>query len=190
MKKAFLTFLVLGLAGCTSQPVQITNTNQSQINAQVAVTGSNANAPAVSSSHSSEQQPPQSPHALPPGSVSTNPPPTGNNSGDGRNPMERAVDTSAMDAAIEKATKEFKQKPNDAAAKAVLAEAYFVRATALTEAAQYRSALGDYRRGLKLDPTNTEAQGMQDQIINIFQSLNREPPKEGAEPTPLPFKKA
>jgi tetratricopeptide (TPR) repeat protein len=104
--------------------------------------------------------------------------------------MEREIDTSEMNVAIEKAAKEFKQKPNDAAAKTALAEAYFVRATALTEAAQYRSALGDYRRGLKLDPTNTEAKEMQDQIINIFQSLNREPPKEGTEPTPLPFKKA
>ena len=104
--------------------------------------------------------------------------------------MERAVDTSVMDAAIEKANQDYQKKPSDAAAKKALAEAYFERATALTEASQYRSALGDYRRGLKLDPNNTEAKEMQDQIISIFQSLNRAPPKEGAEPTPLPFKKA
>lgn len=104
--------------------------------------------------------------------------------------MEQTVDTSDMDAAIEKAAKNFKQKPTDAAAKTALAEAYFVRATALTEAAQYRAALGDYRRGLKLDPANSEAKEMQDQIISIFQLLKREPPKEGEEPAPLPYKKA
>ena len=104
--------------------------------------------------------------------------------------MEQPVDTSEIDAAIEKAEQLFKKNPTNGAAKTALAEAYFVRATALTEAAQYRAALGDYRRGLKLDPTNAEAKDMQDQIISIFQTLNREPPKEGTEPAPLPFKKA
>ena len=183
MKQAILVFFALGLAGCAAQQAQQTSINNQPANSNPSVLRSNSDVPSISSSHSSEQ--PQSPHAMPPGS--TNAPA---NSGDsGRSPMERAIDTSAMDAAIEKAALIFKQKPNDASAKTALADAYFARATALTEASQYRSALGDYRRGLKLDPANTEAKGMHDQIISIFQSLNREPPKEGAEPPPLPFKK-
>lgn len=101
--------------------------------------------------------------------------------------MAKAIDVSQMTAAIEKADKEAKAKPNDAKAKNALAEAYFVRAFALTEAAQYRSALGDFRKGLKLNPNNEDAKQMHDQIISIFQSIGREPPKEGEEPPPMPI---
>ena len=58
----------------------------------------------------------------------------------------------------------------------------------VTEAAQYRAALGDFRKGLKLNPDDKEAQSMHDQIIEIFTSIGREPPKEGEEPAPLPLK--
>ncbi|MEJ7701898.1 MAG: hypothetical protein WKF71_19980 [Pyrinomonadaceae bacterium] len=68
-----------------------------------------------------------------------------------------------------------------------MAKALFVRAFALTEAAQYRAALGDFRKGLKLSPNDQAAQKMHDEIIRIFESINREPPKEGEEPKPLPF---
>lgn len=103
--------------------------------------------------------------------------------------MAKAIDVSQMTAAIEKADKTLKSKPNDAKARNELAEAYFARAFALTEAAQYRSALGDFRKGLKLNPGNADARQMHDQIISIFQSINREPPKEGEEPPPLPVSK-
>ena len=69
-----------------------------------------------------------------------------------------------------------------------MAKAYFVRATALTGAAQYRAALGDYRKGLKLDPKDETAQKMHDQIVGIYKQLKREPPKEGGEPAPMPIK--
>ncbi len=99
--------------------------------------------------------------------------------------MARAVDVSQMTADIEKAEKEYKQNPK---VKGALAQAYFGRAFALTEAAQYRAALGDFRKGLKLNPNDEDAKAMHDQIISIFKSINREPPKEGEEPTPLPLK--
>lgn len=99
-------------------------------------------------------------------------------------PMARPIDVAEMTAAVEKAEQEFKKNPN---AKDDLAKAYFVRATALTDAAQYRAALGDYRKGLKLNPNEEEARKMHDQILNIFKSIGREPPKEGEEPKPLPF---
>lgn len=107
----------------------------------------------------------------------------------GNSPMSKPIDVSAMTAKIEKAEKEQKAAPADAKAKENLAAAYFERAFALTEAAQYRAALGDFRKGLKLKPDDKEAKAMHDQIIDIFKSIGREPPKEGEEPPPLPFKK-
>lgn len=101
--------------------------------------------------------------------------------------MAKPIDVSALNADIEKAEKKFQKDPKDAQAKKDLAHSYFVRAFALTQAAQYRAALGDFRKGLKLDPDDAEAKAMHDQIISIFQSIGREPPKEGEEPAPLPF---
>lgn len=102
-------------------------------------------------------------------------------------PMARPIDVSDMTAEIEKAKKEFERNPNDKDARERLAKAYFERAFALTEAAQYRAALGDFRKGLKLKPDDKEAKAMHDRILNIFASLRREPPKEGEEPDPMPF---
>ena len=79
-------------------------------------------------------------------------------------------------------------KPADAAAKKVVAEAYFERGVALTEARQYASALGDYRRVLKLEPDHADAKKWIDQIIGIYGMLKKEYPKEGEEPPPLPWK--
>jgi tetratricopeptide (TPR) repeat protein len=104
-------------------------------------------------------------------------------------PNAQAIDVSEMTSSIEKAQKEYKAKPDDAKAKQALAAAYFERAFALTKAAQYRPALGDFRKGLKLNPDDKEAKEMHDQIISIFESMGRTPPKEGEEPAPLPFKK-
>ena len=103
--------------------------------------------------------------------------------------MAKAIDVSKMTADIEKADKALKAKPNDVKAKEDLAKAYFVRAFALTDAAQYRAALGDFRKGLKLNPNDADAKAMHDKIIAIFQNIGREPPKEGEEPPPMPFEK-
>ncbi len=82
------------------------------------------------------------------------------------------------------------KNPSDDAAKKALGAAYFKRAEALTEARQYASALGDYRRALKHDPSNTAAKEWIDRIISIYDSINRDSPKEGEEPQPLPFNKS
>ena len=100
------------------------------------------------------------------------------------------IDASKFDSKIAEAEKNLKTKPSDESAKKALAEAYFERGFALTEARQYASALGDYRRTLKLDPSNEDAKKWIDQIIGIYGMLKKEYPKEGEEPTPLPFKKA
>lgn len=104
-------------------------------------------------------------------------------------PMQKPIDVAEMTTEIEKAEKAFGQKPKDEDAKNALTKAYFVRAFALTEAAQYRAALGDFRKGLKLSPNDDDARKMHDEILRIFDSIKREPPKEGEEPKPLPFEK-
>ncbi|CAA9423046.1 MAG: hypothetical protein AVDCRST_MAG74-3133 [uncultured Pyrinomonadaceae bacterium] len=135
-----------------------------------------SNDSAIVSSHSAEAGKTVSPSApdKPVSSAST------------ESPMARPIDAAEMTADIERAEQAFKKNPK---AKEDLAKAYFVRATALTGAAQYRAALGDYRKGLNLNPTDEEARKMHDQILSIFKSIGREPPKEGEEPKPLPFKK-
>ena len=101
------------------------------------------------------------------------------------------IDTAKFDGVIAEAEKVVKAKPDDAEAKKTLAQAYFDRAFALTQppARQYAAALGDYRRALKHDPGHAESKQWIEQISAIFRSLGKEPPKEGEEPAPLPFKK-
>lgn len=99
------------------------------------------------------------------------------------------IDTKELDTAIASAEMALGKKPSDADAKKALGAAYFNRAEALTKARQYASALGDYRRALKYDPSNSTAKEWIDQITMIYSSMNRESPKEGEEPPPLPFKK-
>lgn len=99
------------------------------------------------------------------------------------------IDTKAFDAEIASAEVALGKKPADEAVKKALSAAYLKRADALTGARQYASALGDYRRAVKYDPANAEAKEWIDRIISIYDSINRESPKEGEEPPPLPFTK-
>ena len=92
------------------------------------------------------------------------------------------IDTTSFDSAVMAAEKTAGGKPSKA-----LGDAYYKRAVALTEARQYASALGDYRRALKNDPSNAEAKDWVDKIIMIYDSMNKTSPKEGEEPPPLPF---
>ena len=98
------------------------------------------------------------------------------------------INTAKFDTAITAAEKAFKAKQTDATAKQALSDAYLNRAMALTEARQYASALGDFRRALKYDPSSEEAKTWIDQIVKIYDSMNKEYPKEGEEPRPLPWK--
>lgn len=99
------------------------------------------------------------------------------------------IDTSSFDVEIKQAESKLNAAPQDESLKKSLAEAYTKRGLALTEARQYASALGDFRRALKYDAGNQEAQSWIKQIIAIYNSINTEYPKEGEEPPPLPFKK-
>jgi tetratricopeptide (TPR) repeat protein len=99
------------------------------------------------------------------------------------------IDVSEFNAAIAKAEKELKSNPNDVALKKNLSDAYTKRGVALTDARQYASAIGDYRRALKYNADNEEAKGWISQITGIYEMLKREVPKEGEEPEPLEFEK-
>ncbi len=99
------------------------------------------------------------------------------------------IDTKVYDTAIATAEVAFKKKQDDAAVKKSLAEAYYKRADALTAARQYASALGDYRRTLKYDPSNKDAKDWIDKITMIYSSMNKEAPPEGQEPPPLTLEK-
>jgi tetratricopeptide (TPR) repeat protein len=174
MKKVvFLSFILTFLLACGNTQPAVSN---SKAVATVKKTEQ------VVTSHTTENPTPP---------VAANSVATNSNSGQpvGNSPMAKAVDVEEMSANIEKAASNYKNKPKDDKAKAELSDAYFVRAFALTEVAQYRAALGDFRKGLKLDPNNKEAKEMHDQILTIFKSIGREPPKEGEEPQPLPINK-
>ena len=96
------------------------------------------------------------------------------------------IDTKAFDTAIATAEVAFKKSPSDESIKKKLGDAYFARAMALTDPArQYASALGDFRRAVKYDPSNTEAKEWIDKIVMIYDSMGRAYPKEGEEPPPL-----
>ena len=166
--------IILGIAaaisaGCNGAAQQTTTTNANvAVNAStVQTTTSNQ---AIVSSHSNDAEKTVTPSGNAPA---------------GESPMAQPIDVAAMTADIEKAERAYQKNPKT---KNELARAYFVRATALTGAAQYRAALGDYRKGLKLDPTDESAKTMHDRIIGVFKQLNREPPKEGEESAPLPVK--
>lgn len=99
------------------------------------------------------------------------------------------IDTKALDGTVMSAEKALSGKPTDESNKMALGAAYYKRAMALTEARQYASALGDYRRTLKYDPANADAKEWIDKIIMIYDGLRKQSPKEGEEPPPLPFTK-
>ena len=97
------------------------------------------------------------------------------------------IDTSKYDEEIKRLEKQAGMRPGDDAARLALAKAYISRGNALTQARQYRAALGDYRRALRYDPDNEEAQQWAATITGILKQMGRDVPTEGNEPEPLPM---
>ena len=162
-----ITFGGFILAGCTSnQPTVVQNTNTAATPAE---------RPQTVTAHTTEGRPPM---------ANSNGASSGKWAASGD-----PIDTAKFDGTIAEAEKAVKGKPNDEQVKKTLAQAYFDRGFALTEARQYAAATGDFRRALKLDPSHEESKKWLDQIVSIYSMLKKEPPKEGEEPPPLPFKK-
>jgi tetratricopeptide (TPR) repeat protein len=164
-----LTILVaLFAAACASNNVTVVQNTANGTNAS-------NNRPQTVTAHTTEGRPPMA-------NSNSSSPGKWTASGD-------PIDTAKFDGTIVEAEKVVKSKPNDEQAKKTLAQAYFDRGFALTEARQYASATGDFRRALKLDPAHEESKKWLEQIVGIYKMLKKEPPKEGEEPPPLPYKK-
>lgn len=186
MKKvAVLSFGIFTLIGCGGNGSGNAEAPKAAIsNANTAVVVNRQQSETVAAHSTEKSLSPASNTAVSPANAAS-----GQAAGSTESPMARAIDVSAQTAQIEAAEKEYKAKSGDAKVKENLAKSYFDRAFLLTEAAQYRAALGDFRKGLKLNPADAEAKKMHDQIITIFASIGRQPPKEGEEPQPMPFNK-
>lgn len=170
MKLMLVTLFVFLIAGCASKTEQITQ------NSNASGAPQRAEKLQTTTAHTTENQPAPMPGTnSAPGSKWTQ-------SGD-------PIDTAKFDGMIAEAEKALKVKPSDEAVKQSAAQAYFDRGFALTEARQYASALGDYRRALKIDPNHEESKKWIDQIIGIYSMMKKDYPKEGEEPTPLKVKK-
>lgn len=98
------------------------------------------------------------------------------------------IDTTEFNKAIAAAQREMKPNPKNEEARKKVAQAYFERGFALTEARQYAAALKDYRSALKLVPDHEESLKWEKQIIGIYEMMKKEFPKPGEEPDPLPWK--
>ncbi len=169
MKLIIVTILLLASFGCDSAGKPVAqNTNSTAV-------ASKDDKPQTAIAHSVENQPPGN------APVQSGEKSKWTQSGD-------PIDTKELDAAIASAEVALGKKPSDSEAKKAAGAAYYSRAEALTRARQYASALGDYRRALKHDPSNADAKEWIDKIIMIYESINRAYPKEGEEPPPLPLK--
>lgn len=173
MNKLTVLFVIAATFGCSKAPVAVQQ--NANVNAPEAPRSERAQTVIA---HSSENQP----APMPSDSAAGQAPSKWSQGG-------TPIDTTKFDQAIAAAEKDVKAKPGDEAAKKALSQAYFQRAVELTDARQYASALGDYRRAVKYDPNNEEAKNWVDQIVMIYDSMKKSYPKEGEEPPPLPFNK-
>jgi Flp pilus assembly protein TadD len=186
MKKiVILSLSALIFAGCGGA-------NQQTVNSNVSTTAQNTSNSLTVSSHSSQNSAVPNTMVVPKSETKTKWTQSGN-----------PIDTTKFDAEIRQAEINLMKAKtvngikkdtsgdtlNIKNAEKALAVALVNRGLALTDARQYASALGDYRKAQKLDPTNEDAKKWIEQIIDIYDSMNEDYPKEGEEPPPLPFKK-
>jgi hypothetical protein len=95
------------------------------------------------------------------------------------------MDTSAQDAKIAQAEAKAKAKNATQADKLAAAAAYMERADIFMQAgrpALYKYALRDYRRTLRYQPDNRQAQDSINTLIRIYNQLGRPVPDLGNEP--------
>lgn len=96
-----------------------------------------------------------------------------------------SVATPELDAKIQKAEAKAKAAGASEADKKAAADAYFERADFYRDQGMpvlYKFALRDYRVGLRLDPSNSEARTKMDEIVQIYKSMGRPVPELGNEP--------
>jgi hypothetical protein len=92
------------------------------------------------------------------------------------------VETPELDAKIQKAEAKAKAPGAGDADRKAAAAAYFERADFYRDQgmpALYKFALADYKCGLNYDADAKDARGKMDEIVQIYQSLNRSVPEVG-----------
>lgn len=98
---------------------------------------------------------------------------------------QTGMDTAALDAKISKAEAKAQAKNAKPADKLAAAAAYMERANLFMNAGRpqlYKFALRDYRRTLRYQPDNAEAQQSAKTIVDIYNSMGRPVPELGNEP--------
>lgn len=169
-----LTLLALSVSACGNQTQTGVQNQQNNVNVAVKTGDNSLTVSTHSQNRTQTATVPMNPAGAKPENAS---------------PMAKAVDVTQLTEDIDKAKAAYEKNTKSDEARKALAKAYFDRAFILTDAAQYRAAMGDFRKGLKLDPSDDRAKNMYDEIIRIFESIGREPPKEGDEPPPMPLNK-
>lgn len=95
-------------------------------------------------------------------------------------PEETGMDTSALDAKIAKAEEKATAQNATEADKLAAAAAYLERADIFMNAGKptlYKYALRDYRRTLRYQPDNKQAQDSANMIVSIYKSMGRPVPE-------------
>ena len=98
---------------------------------------------------------------------------------------QSGTDTAALDKKVEQAENKARASSATQADKQAAAAAYLERGNVFYNAGNpslYKFALRDFRRTLRFDPNNEEARAKQQQIVEIYQSMNRPVPDLGNEP--------
>lgn len=98
---------------------------------------------------------------------------------------QTGIDTSALDARIAQAEEKAHAKNATQADKLAAAAAYMERADIFMNAGRptlYKYALRDYRRTLRYQPDNQQAQNSAKTIVDIYKSMGRPVPELGNEP--------
>ena len=154
------------LASCGAPPPKVSsqNSNAAAANAQTSIQhGPSASNMGVASSH---------------GVGDSNAAPGGGAGAAAKPPVE----TPELDAKIQKAEAKAKAAGAGDADKKAAAAAYFERADFYRDQgmpALYKFALADYKCGLNYDANAKEAREKMDEIIRIYQSMNRPVPEVG-----------
>ena len=184
MRKFLVTFSsasLLALAACGPQPTAEGDASARNANGPAATTAASPAAPASGAQTSTGLPPVASAHG---GGSQQQPAQPAAPAGGGAAPSNPAVNTAELDAKIEKAEAKAKAGGAGEADKKAAAAAYVERGNVYYEAgapALYKFALGDFRRALKYDPSNSEARAKMTQIVQIYESMGRPVPTNGLE---------
>jgi len=159
---ALLASALLASCGAPQPKVSSQNSNSAAANAQTSIQhGPSSSNMGVASSHGVGDS-----NAAPGGGATAKPP----------------VDTPELDAKIQKAEAKAKAAGAGDADRKAAAAAYFERADFYRDQgmpALYKFALADYKCGLNYDANAREAREKMDEIIRIYQSMNRPVPEVG-----------